>query len=159
MNIAYLDSPVGQLRLCSDGECLVAIEFPGRHGNSAGDEERSDPVLARTASQLAEYFDGKRREFDLPLGASGTDFQHEVWAALQEIPYGQLRSYAQVAGQIGHGDAVRAVGRANGDNRIAILIPCHRVVGSDGEPTGYGGGIWRKEYLLAMEQAQAFHLI
>ena len=90
-----------------------------------------------------------------PLSVTG---QEAVWQALREIPYGETRSYAEIAAATGHTDAVRAVGRANGDNRIAIAIPCHRVVGSDGELVGYGGGLWRKEYLIAMEQAQAFHL-
>ena len=116
------------------------------------------PMMEKVKKELDAYFNGTLRKFTVPLQAPGTEFQESVWAALQSIPYGETRSYAEVAGKIDHGDAVRAVGRANGDNRIAIVIPCHRVVGSDGELTGYGGGLWRKEYLLAMEQAQAFHL-
>ena len=123
------------------------VFLPGEH-----------PMMERVKAELDAYFNGALREFTVPLQAPGTVFQEAVWAELGKIPYGETRSYAQVAGKIGHADAMRAVGRANGDNRIAILIPCHRVVGADGEPTGYGGGIWRKEYLLAMEQAQAFHL-
>ena len=115
-------------------------------------------MMEAVKEQLNAYFNGTLRKFSLPLQAPGTAFQEAVWAALQEIPYGEMRTYAAVADRIGHHDAVRPVGRANGDNRIAIVIPCHRVVGSDGELTGYGGGLWRKEYLLAMEQAQAFHL-
>ena len=116
------------------------------------------PMMEQVKNELDAYFNGSLRNFTVPLQAPGTEFQESVWAALQNIPYGETRSYADVAEKIDHGDAVRAVGRANGDNRIAIIIPCHRVVGSDGELTGYGGGLWRKEYLLAMEQAQAFHL-
>ena len=116
------------------------------------------PMMERVKTELDAYFNGTLRKFTVPLQAPGTEFQESVWAALPAIPYGETRSYADVAEKIDHGDAVRAVGRANGDNRIAIIIPCHRVVGSDGELTGYGGGLWRKEYLLAMEQAQAFHL-
>ena len=123
------------------------VFLPGEH-----------PLMDTVKKELDAYFNGTLREFTVPLQAPGTAFQESVWGALRAIPYGETRSYAQVAELIGHGDAMRAVGRANGDNRIAIIIPCHRVVGSDGEPTGYGGGIWRKEYLLAMEQAQAFHL-
>ena len=123
------------------------VFLPGEH-----------PLMDQVKQELDAYFTGALRNFSIPLQAPGTVFQEAVWQALQAIPYGETRSYAQVAEGIGHADAVRAVGRANGDNRIAIIIPCHRVVGSDGEPTGYGGGIWRKEYLLAMEQAQAFHL-
>ncbi len=124
------------------------VFLPGEH-----------PLMEQVKQQLDAYFNGSLRSFTLPLQAPGTVFQEAVWQELRAIPYGETRSYSQVAAQIGHADAVRAVGRANGDNRIAIIIPCHRVVGSGGEPTGYGGGIWRKEYLLAMEQAQAFHLI
>ena len=116
------------------------------------------PMMEKAKRELDAYFSGTLRKFTVPLQAPGTAFQEAVWDALQTIPYGETRSYSDVAEKIDHADAVRAVGRANGDNRIAILIPCHRVVGSDGELTGYGGGLWRKEYLLAMEQAQAFHL-
>ena len=116
------------------------------------------PLMQQVKNELDAYFDGSLRTFSVPLQAPGTVFQECVWDALCKIPYGETRSYGDIAGQIGQASAVRAVGRANGDNRIAIIIPCHRVVGSDGELTGYGGGLWRKEYLLAMEQAQAFHL-
>lgn len=101
--------------------------------------------------QLEEYFSGKRKEFDLPLAPRGTDFQEKVWQELCTIPYGTTRSYKEQARAIGQPNAVRAVARANGDNRIAILIPCHRVIGADGKLTGYGGGLWRKEYLLNLE--------
>jgi AraC family transcriptional regulator of adaptative response/methylated-DNA-[protein]-cysteine methyltransferase len=117
------------------------------------------PLMQQVKNELDAYFEGSLREFSVPLQAPGTVFQESVWDALRKIPYGETRSYGDIAEQINHSSAVRAVGRANGDNRIAIIIPCHRVVGSDGELTGYGGGLWRKEYLLAMEQAQAFHLI
>ena len=123
------------------------VFLPGEH-----------PLMEMVRAELDAYFDGSLRAFSLPIQAPGTVFQESVWNALRGIPYGETRSYAQVAETIGQPEAVRAVGRANGDNRIAIVIPCHRVVGSGGEPVGYGGGIWRKEYLLAMEQAQAFHL-
>ena len=116
------------------------------------------PMMDRVKKGLDAYFNGSLREFTVPWQSPGTVFQEAVWQALTEIPYGETRSYADIANQIGHHDAVRAVGRANGDNRIAIVIPCHRVVGAGGELTGYGGGLWRKEYLLALEQAQAFHL-
>ena len=116
------------------------------------------PMMEQVRQELEAYFNGSLRTFTVPVISPGTVFQESVWQALREIPYGETRSYAAVAARIGHDDAVRAVGRANGDNRIAIIIPCHRVVGADGELTGYGGGLWRKEYLLAMEQAQAFHL-
>lgn len=101
--------------------------------------------------QLREYFAGTRQEFDLPLVLPGTTFQKQAWAALQEVPYGQTRSYGQQAKLMGNPKAVRAVGKANGDNRIAIIVPCHRIIAADGSLTGYGGGLWRKKYLLELE--------
>jgi O-6-methylguanine DNA methyltransferase len=110
-------------------------------------------VLERTRRQLGEYFQRERTAFEVPLHAPGTDFQETVWAHLRAIPPGETRSYADVARAIGRPSAVRAVARANGANRIAILIPCHRVIGSDGALTGYGGGLWRKQRLLELEGA------
>jgi O-6-methylguanine DNA methyltransferase len=114
--------------------------------------------MAQLQAELSAYFDGQLRNFTLPLQASGTAFQEAVWQVLLQIPYGQMLSYADVARRIGQPDAVRAVGRANGDNRMAIIVPCHRVVGSDGKLTGYGGGLWRKKFLLSLEQSQGFSL-
>jgi AraC family transcriptional regulator of adaptative response/methylated-DNA-[protein]-cysteine methyltransferase len=110
-------------------------------------------LLKRLHVELTEYFEGRRRSFDLPLDYPGTDFQRRVWEALQRIPYGQTRSYADLARELGVPGAARAVGRANGLNRIAILIPCHRVVNADGGLGGYGGGLWRKLRLLETEGA------
>ena len=110
------------------------------------------PLLDRLQAELDEYFTGKRREFTVPLLYAGTAFQQEVWRGLQSIPYGETRSYGEQAEALGKPQAVRAAARANGDNRIAIIIPCHRVIGADGSPTGYGGGIWRKWYLLDLER-------
>ena len=114
--------------------------------------------MQQVKTELDDYFNDKLRQFTLPIEAPGTEFQESVWQALLRIPYGEMRSYATIAEEIGQPTAVRAVGRANGDNRIAIIIPCHRVVSADGELTGYGGGLWRKEYLLSLEQSQDFHL-
>lgn len=124
------------------GKALGCVFVPGE-----------DPLLTELATQLAAYFEGARADFDLPLSTSGTDFQERVWAALRAIPSGATRSYADIARAIGQPTAVRAVARANGDNRIAILIPCHRVIGSDGKLVGYGGGLWRKKRLLEIEAA------
>jgi len=107
----------------------------------------------KLSSQLEEYFSGKRREFDIPLVLPGTPFQQRVWTTLQTIPYGSTRSYKKQAETIGLPNAVRAVAKANGDNRIAIIIPCHRVIGANGDLTGYGGGLWRKRYLLNLESS------
>jgi len=123
------------------------VFLPGEH-----------PLMQQVRKQLGGYFEGNLRQFSLPLQAPGTAFQEAAWDALRQIPYGVMRSYADIAAVIGHPDAGRAVGGAVGDNRIAIVIPCHRVIASDGELTGYRGGLWRKEYLLALEQAQGFHL-
>jgi len=137
-----LDTQLKRLR-----QRMGRVFLPGDH-----------PLMQRVKSELDAYYEGGLRAFSVPLQAPGTVFQESVWNALLEIPYGETRSYSDIAGKISHPDAVRAVGRANGDNRISIMIPCHRVVGADGELTGYGGGLWRKEYLLAMEHTQAFHL-
>lgn len=112
-------------------------------------------LLRTVAAEMEGYFAGELREFSVPLDAPGTDFQRRVWDELRRIPYGETRSYADVARAIGRPSAVRAVARANGDNRLAILIPCHRVVGSDGTLTGYGGGLWRKRHLLDLESRVA----
>ena len=104
--------------------------------------------------QIGEYFLGERRDFDLPLAMVGTPFQTSVWEELLRIPYGETRSYGDLARELGNEGAVRAVGKANGDNALAIAVPCHRVVGADGRLVGYGGGLWRKERLLALEQGQ-----
>jgi AraC family transcriptional regulator of adaptative response/methylated-DNA-[protein]-cysteine methyltransferase len=109
-------------------------------------------ILARTAAQIGEYFERARTRFELPLSLPGTEFQRAAWAHLESIPYGETRSYAEQAAAIGRPQAVRAIGRANGDNRIAIVVPCHRVVGSSGELCGYGGQLWRKKALLELEQ-------
>ncbi|MCP4213442.1 MAG: bifunctional transcriptional activator/DNA repair protein Ada [bacterium] len=112
----------------------------------------TSPHFDTLDTQLKEYFAGTRKRFTVPLVTDGTDFQQEVWRILREIPYGATRSYKDQAKVVGNPAAVRAVARANGDNRIAIIIPCHRVIGSNGEMVGYGGGIWRKQYLLDLEQ-------
>ena len=112
------------------------------------------PVLERTAAQLREYFAGTRRAFDIPLRRQGTRFQLAAWSALERIPYGETRSYADMARAVGSAGAVRAIGRANGQNRIAIVIPCHRVIQADGSLCGYGGGRWRKQWLLDHERGR-----
>ncbi len=133
-----LESQFKRLNRLLNAECV-----PGFSGH-----------LDRLNDQLAEYFSGKRREFDVSLVLPGTPFQKRVWAGLQTIPYGSTRSYKEQAAAIGLASAVRAVARANGDNRIAIIIPCHRVIGAAGELVGYGGGLWRKRYLLDLESGQ-----
>jgi len=153
-----IDSPVGPLTLVAAGDALVGLSMseqrhapaPGWFGEPA-DGPDSEP-LAEASQQLREYFNGERTEFDIPLSLEGTEFQRRVWAALREIGYGETISYGQLADRIGQPSASRAVGLANGRNPIGIIVPCHRVVGSDGSLTGYGGGIERKRYLLSHEQ-------
>ncbi len=152
MNYQYLDSPIGALRLVSNGFELTGIEFEGQYGSTeAADREHPDTVLAACAEQLTEYFAGRREFFDLPLGALGTPFQQSVWHALALIPYGELRSYRDIAQTIGKPAAVRAVGAANGRNPLPIVVPCHRVIGSDGRLTGFAGGLDAKAFLLQLE--------
>jgi methylated-DNA-[protein]-cysteine S-methyltransferase len=142
-------SPLGTLRLYASPDELVALSLPDRPGPLAV-QGRSD-VLARAAEQLAEYFAGRRQTFDLPLAPRGTEFQMMVWNALIEIPYGETRSYGEIASAVGRPSASRAVGAANGRNPIAIIMPCHRVIGSNGDLTGYGGGMAAKRWLLEHE--------
>jgi methylated-DNA-[protein]-cysteine S-methyltransferase len=153
MNYQYLDTPIGQLRLVSDGKHITAIEFEGRHADAADDQRVDDPALSACARQLGEYFAGQRKTFELPLAPGGTPFQTSVWNALRQIPYGELRSYRDIANSINNTRAVRAVGAANGRNPIPIVVPCHRVIGSDGSLTGFAGGLETKKALLHLEGA------
>ncbi len=151
---ATLETPIGTLRLLAQGEALVAIRFPGE-GGVEEPPARPAPrggVLALARQQLAEYFAGERTRFDLPLAAEGTPFQRRVWSALSGIPYGETRSYAAIAAAVGSPAAVRAVGAANGRNPLPIVVPCHRVIGSDGRLTGFGGGLPTKAWLLQHER-------
>jgi methylated-DNA-[protein]-cysteine S-methyltransferase len=153
-----IDSPLGPLLLTADEEGISGVimdaDLDEQTEPSAGWVE--DPARFEEARrQLEEYFAGQRTEFDLPLRAAGTPFQREVWAALQTIPYGEVRSYSEIAAQIGRPGASRAVGLANGRNPIAVIVPCHRVIGASGALTGYGGGLPRKRLLLDLEAGLA----
>jgi len=150
-------SPVGLLTLVASGGALAAIlweaEAPGRVRLPTPAEQGDDPLLVEAARQLKGYFAGERRAFDLPLDARGTLFQQRVWAALLDIPFGETRSYAQMARAIGAPAASRAVGAANGRNPLSIVVPCHRVIGAGGALTGFAGGLAAKRYLLEHEAA------
>lgn len=151
---AYLDSPIGRLLLVADDRGLREINFPkGERAPDPAWQENAN-ALREPMRQLHEYFAGKREDFDLPLAPRGTPFQQTVWKELCRIPYGQTISYGDLARRIGNPNASRAVGLANGSNPIPIIIPCHRVIGSNGKLTGYGGGLQIKEKLLALEQRQ-----
>jgi methylated-DNA-[protein]-cysteine S-methyltransferase len=153
-------SPIGPLTLVAAGPALAGVYMDAqRHlpavvaGAGPASQDGPDAApLAAAAGQLAEYFAGQRTEFDLPVAMAGTAFQARVWAALREIPYGETVTYGELARRIGSVSASRAVGLANGKNPVSVIVPCHRVVGSDGSLTGYGGGLDRKRFLLALEQ-------
>ena len=153
MYYCYFETPIGELLLAGDKDALSMIGFP--KGAMRRDPEphwiyNEEPFEA-VREQLTEYFDGKRKEFDLPLKLDGTEFQVSVLKALQDIPYGKTTSYGAIAKLIGRPKAMRAVGAANGRNPIPIIVPCHRVIGSSGDLTGFGGGLDTKEALLRLE--------
>ena len=151
-----IDSPVGPLLLAAGDDGLRTIEFhAAAHPVRRDDDwrEGDHPLLQRARVQLAEYFAGKRRTFDLPLAPRGTEFQRETWQALATIPYGSTISYAELAMRVKRPKAMRAVGAANGRNPLPIVLPCHRVIGADGSLTGFGGGLPTKQYLLELEGA------
>jgi len=153
MYYCYLDTPIGELLLAGDDDALCLVSFPEGSMRRDPDPEwiYNEKPFALARQQLTEYFAGERREFDLPLKLSGTEFQMSVLHALQHIPYGETTSYAEIAERIGRPKAVRAVGAANGRNPLPIIVPCHRVIGSHGELTGFGGGLDTKEALLRLE--------
>ena len=164
LHIARVDTPIGEMRLASTAVGLAFLELPRSNGSGLTGWVRRWAPGARVeqgfkpnqsaAKQLLEYLAGKRRDFELPLDLRGTEFQLAVWRELCAIPYGETISYGEQARRVGHPHAPRAVGRANGMNRVSIIIPCHRVVNSDGKLGGYGGGLPLKKRLLALEHAQ-----
>ncbi len=162
-------SPLGTLSIIADDEGLRALLLPGEmenlpKGDSGGSGSKaeakikpiSQSVIDATKEQLTQYFKGERKVFDLPLAPKGTELQKKVWAALLEIPYGETRSYGDIAEAVGNPKGARAVGMANNRNPIAIIIPCHRVIGKDGSMVGYGGGIPAKEKLLELEKTELY---
>lgn len=149
-----LDTPVGKLVLECDGDVLVGVWLPNEHRPGRRDVDDVPPVLKETARQLEEYFAGKRTTFDIPMELDGTDFQREVWSELARIPHGTTISYGELARRVGRPNGPRAVGQANGRNPIPIIVPCHRVLASNGIG-GYGGGLAVKRALLAVEGVTA----
>jgi AraC family transcriptional regulator of adaptative response/methylated-DNA-[protein]-cysteine methyltransferase len=166
VHVARITTTLGPMIAAATDAALCLLEFAdrrmlelqvrrvGRHFGAIF-LPTSNRILDQLGSELDEYFAKSRRQFDVPLDIPGSAFQRSVWAHLREIPYGSTRSYQEVATSIGAPKSVRAVARANGDNRVAIIIPCHRVIGSDGSLTGYGGGLWRKQRLLELESGRA----
>ena len=147
----FYETPIGRLQIFADSECITGISFFEKKVQDAVEEET--PLIKRMYLELEEYFIGKRKIFDIPVRPAGTSFQQSVWKALQAIPYGETRSYKQIAEIIGNPAACRAVGMANNRNPIPIVIPCHRVVGTNGDLTGYAGGLDVKMKLLDIENA------
>ena len=150
MFVYFTDSPVGIIRLLSDGENITGLHFlDGENEPGAG---RVPDVIERCAEELREYFCGKRKNFGVKTKNAGAAFSERCWRELLNIPYGETRTYSYIAEKIGNPKAVRAVGSANSRNNISIIYPCHRVIGKNGRLTGYAGGLWRKEWLLNHEK-------
>jgi methylated-DNA-[protein]-cysteine S-methyltransferase len=150
MTWTTMTTPIGEILLAADDEGLTHL-LMAPFDPPAGPRDDDDPILTRARAQLTAYFAGELTEFELPLHPAGTEFQRRVWDALTTIPYGRTASYGEIAAAIGAPGAARAVGLANGRNPISIIVPCHRVIGSGGALTGYGGGLDRKRYLLGLE--------
>jgi methylated-DNA-[protein]-cysteine S-methyltransferase len=148
----FYDSKVGLLKIVSTEKAITGVNFSGK--KKIKSDKNLPPILKKCQKQLDQYFNGKRQNFSLKLQIEGTDFQKKVWEQLQHIPYGATASYKDIARAVGNEKAVRAVGSANGKNNIAIIIPCHRVIGQDGNLVGFGGGLWRKVWLLNHEKSR-----
>jgi methylated-DNA-[protein]-cysteine S-methyltransferase len=157
IRFSRIGSPIGELLLLSDGHALCGLSMQeGRHPLRVRPEWKPDDgPFGEVRDQLAGYFAGERTTFELPLRLDGSPFQRQVWNALREIPYGTTTSYGEIARRVGRPGAARAVGLANGQNPIAVIVPCHRVIGADGSLTGYGGGLERKQLLLGLEARAA----
>lgn len=152
MHFYIYQTAIGVLTLCEEKGCITAIS-PNYQPETG--EEKETETIRRAHTQITEYLEGKRKIFDLPLAATGTEFQKRVWKALSEIPYGETRTYGEIAAAIGNPKAARAVGMANHRNPLMIVVPCHRVIGSNGKMTGYASGLDTKEFLLKLERKMA----
>ena len=145
----HIESPIGTVEIITDDSGVVSVFFV----ENKGEETEKNEILKKTEKQLTEYFDGTRKDFDLELSLEGTDFQKKAWNELANIPYGETISYMEQSERIGNAKAIRAVGGANGKNKISIILPCHRVIGKNGSLTGYGGGLDKKKWLLDFEKS------
>ncbi len=146
----FTSSPIGTLEIISDGEAINAVNFVEKND---WEENNIVPNLVQYCiAELQAYFKGELKDFSFPIAQKGTDFQQKVWAELTKIPYGTTTSYMELSRRIGDIKAIRAVGTTNGKNKLGIIVPCHRVIGSDGSLTGYAGGLWRKKFLLELER-------
>lgn len=147
---SYYKSPIGFIEIVATDEGIASVNFADL---AHGTQSNTHPILEQCINQLDEYFNLQRKDFNLKLSPQGTEFQKKVWQELRSIQYGQTATYIEIARRLGNVKALRAVGRANGSNPIAIIIPCHRIIGSNGKLIGYGGGLWRKKWLLQHENA------
>jgi methylated-DNA-[protein]-cysteine S-methyltransferase len=152
----YYHSPVGLLKISGTDNYITEISFEDKVQRSDSRKRNLSPLLITAIEQLIQYFNGERRQFDLPINQSGTDFQKGVWNELMAIPYAKTISYLDLARRTGDSKATRAVANANGKNNVAIVVPCHRVIGANKELVGYGGGLWRKKWLLEHEMKVAY---
>lgn len=147
----YYHSPVGLLKITGTNDYISEVTFHDTSQKAEGNKKHIPPMLINCVEQLIQYFNGQRRVFELPLNQTGTPFQQDVWSILTQIPFGKTISYLELARKTGDTKATRAVANANGKNNIAIIVPCHRVIGSDKTLVGYAGGLWRKKWLLELE--------
>lgn len=154
--ITYYHSPVGLLKISGTKDFISEVSFHDTTQKSDGSKRDIPPMLINCIEQLIQYFNGERRVFELPINQPGTAFQHETWNQLMTIPFGKTLSYIQLAIKTGDPKATRAVASANGKNNVAIIVPCHRVIGANRELVGYGGGLWRKKWLLEHEMKVAY---
>lgn len=152
----YYHSPVGLLKISGTNDYISEVTFHDTTQKTPGRKKQMPPMLIQCIEQLIQYFNGQRRQFELPLNQPGTPFQQEVWGELIQIPFGKTISYLELARRTGDTKATRAVANANGKNNIAIIVPCHRVIGSNRDLVGYGGGLWRKKWLLELEAKVAY---
>ncbi|HQU57319.1 MAG: methylated-DNA--[protein]-cysteine S-methyltransferase [Chitinophagaceae bacterium] len=155
LQTTYYQSPIGLLKICGTQQYIAEVSFHDTSEKTPGHSKQMSPILINCVEQLIQYFNGERKKFELPLNQNGTAFQQEVWGLLVSIPFGKTISYLDLATQTGDAKATRAVANANGKNNIAIIVPCHRVIGAKGELTGYAGGLWRKKWLLQHEAKYA----
>jgi methylated-DNA-[protein]-cysteine S-methyltransferase len=151
--ISFFHSPIGIIIIEVNDEMITSLIFEKEKSGASAEEiiDEENSLIKNCKQQLSEYFNGERREFDLPIHQNGTAFQQKIWTALQLIPYGKTISYQELSKQTGDVKAIRAVGTTNGKNQLSIVVPCHRVIGSKGDLTGYSGGLWRKKWLLELE--------
>lgn len=153
---AYYHSPVGNLKISATGEFITEVSFFDKIEKTGSKKKNYPPALINCIEQLIQYFNGERRQFELMINQEGTAFQQDVWNELMGIPFGKTISYLELARRIGDTKATRAVANANGKNNVAIIVPCHRVIGANKELVGYGGGLWRKKWLLEHEMKFAY---